>query len=179
MMYKNFAKPQNPPKGGLLNELSNFESAAMQDLRSKYLDVRSVTDYQDIKNFVTQNQKPQQTTKVQDFQTKYGANRAPAPPTLQDKFNTSLTPRTQVPKVTRPRQVVLPCCSEGELFETSQAGGNCSLCGLFFVVSLNFPQITHCIFDVHRRPTRLWCLPSVRNTQSSGSSSPSIRCSTR
>lgn len=45
MMYKNFAKPLSQTKGGLLNELSNFESAAMQDLRSKYLDVRSVTDY--------------------------------------------------------------------------------------------------------------------------------------
>lgn len=137
MMYKNFAKPSSQTKGGLLNELSNFESAAMQDLRSKYLDVRSVTDYQDIKNFVTQNQKPQ--TKVQDFQIKYGANNAPAPPLL-DKFNMSLTPKAQAPKVCRPRQYMLPCCSEGELYETSQLGGNCSRCGLFFVVSLNFPH---------------------------------------
>ena len=135
MMYKNFAKPLSQTKGGLLNELSNFESAAMQDLRSKYLDVRSVTDYQDIKNFVTQNQKPQ--TKVQDFQTKYGANKAPPP---FDKFNTSLTPRAQGQKVSRPKQYMLPCCTEGELYETSQAGGNCSHCGLFFVVSLNFPH---------------------------------------
>lgn len=37
--------------------------------------------------------------------------------------------------------VVMPCCAGAQFFESSANGGNCSLCGLFYVVS-RLPHFT-------------------------------------